>query len=1094
VISAKRLLGVLLASLALLSLGAAAASAATPGWQITSIADTTAARGSSFEYLLEVVNVGTASSSGQVELRANLPTGLTATELVNAYPSEFSCAGLGVPGPTTVTCSELRSITTKQSQFAESFVNPRLVVSVGEGVVNGSTLTSSFEVSGGGAPAPATTVDPTRIEASPPGFGIDSYDGQYAEADGSPSTQAGGHPDSISTTIIYNSLTNPNPAIGQASPVEAIKDILAEQPPGFIGNPSPFPQCTAADLADGRGISATPLCPVASQLGTSFIRFDGNGAFNTIGPVPVFNMVPPPGVSARFGFSFKGIIVVLDAKLRSDGDYGLTAEGHDISQALSLQTTNVTLWDVPASPAHDSERACPGQSAPSEGGPTCLSEAPEVAFLRNPTSCPPNGEGLLTKLRIDSWRHPGAFVEGGFLAHEAPGLPAAPEEWGPTYSLQNCEEEPFQPGLVAQPTTHEADSPTGLSVDLTMPQLGLEEPGSISESDLRKTEVLLPRGMGVNGSSADGLGACTSAQIGLIGTNFEEPNPIHFTNADPSCPESSKIGTVSLKTPLLEETLKGEVYLAKQGDNPFKSLLAIYLVVKGPGFVIKLPGKVEADSATGQLKTVFLDTPQQPFSDLHMELKGGPRAPLTTPPACGTYTTAAQLTPWSGNAAVSEESSFEITSGPNGSPCPPKPAGFNPKLSAGTASPLAGAFTPLSLRLTREDGTQRLAGLTATLPPGLIGKLAGIPYCSDAALGQIPGTEGTGAAELTNSHCPAASQLGTVTVGTGAGPLPFFVQTGKAYLAGPYKGAPLSLAILTPALAGPFDLGNVVVRTALRVDFETTQIKAVSDPLPTILDGIPLDLRDVRVNVNRNQFTLNPTSCDPMSVDATLSGTEGATANASDRFQVGECGRLAFKPKLSFSLKGKTNRGGHPQFSATLKMPEGGANIARAAVTLPHSEFLDQGHIKTICTRPQFAANQCPAGSVYGHAKAITPLLDQPLEGPVYLRSNPEHELPDLVADLRGQIHVVLAGRIDSPHGGIRNTFEVVPDAPVSKFTLTMQGGKKGLLQNSTNLCNSPNRAKVLFDGQNGKTADSTPPLKASGCGAKAHKHSHHRR
>jgi hypothetical protein len=1093
VIPAKRLFAALLASLALLSTGAATASAAAPAWQLNSISDTVAAPGSSFEYLLEVTNVGSATSSGQLELTAELPAGLTATELDSAAelentPKIFSCTGLGVPGPTTVSCTEPGPLLPYRSEANRGFEVPRLLVSVGAAATG--TLTTAFQFSGGGAPAPARIVEPTRIGASPAGFGIDNFDDQYTDADGSPSIQGGGHPDSTSNTIIFNSFTNPNPAIGAASPVEAAKDALVALPPGFVGNPSTLAQCTAAQLANGQAIAAEPLCPPASQVGTAFIRFNGSrGGQNQIGPVSIFNMVPPSEVAARFGISFKNVIVALDAKLRADGDYGLTIGSRNLSEALALQTTGVTFWGVPASPSHDSERSCPGNIAPFEGGPTCPGGAPEVAFLRNPTSCPSGGETFLTALSADSWKHPGVFVSRSFLAHEAPGLPAAPDEWGPHYSLQDCGEEPFEPAFTAQPTTHEADSPSGLVTDLTMPQQGLEEPKSISESDLRRAEVMLPRGMSVNPSSVESLATCTAAQIGL--TTPEGQAPIHFTNADPSCPESSKIGTVKLHTPLLEETLSGSAYLAKQGDNPFNSLLALYVVVKGPGFVIKLPSQIEADPATGQLKTVFADTPQMPFSSLHIELKAGPRAPLRTPPACGTYTAEAQLTPWSGNPAVTKSSSFDITSGPSGAPCPPKPAGFDPKLTAGTASPLAGHFTPFSLRLTREDATQQLASLSATLPQGLIGKLAGIPYCPDATLGSIPAAEGTAAAQITSPSCPAASKLGTVTVGAGSGPSPFYSQTGKAYLAGPYKGAPLSLAIVTPALAGPFDLGNVVVRNALRIDPETAQITAVSDPLPTILDGIPLDLRDVRVNIDKPGFTLNPTSCDPKQVDATVTGTGGATASPSSRFQVGECGALAFKPRLGIKLKGDTGRGGHPALRATLTYPSKGAyaNIAKASVALPHSEFLDQAHIGTVCTRVQFAANQCPAKSVYGHARAITPLLDKPLEGPVYLRSS-TNKLPDLVADLNGQIHVVLDGRVDSVHGGIRTTFETVPDAPVSKFTLIMPGGKKSLLENSENLCraHAKTKATVLFDAQNGKTAD-LRPLVQNGCGGKGNGH-----
>jgi hypothetical protein len=441
---------------------------------------------------------------------------------------------------------------------------------------------------------------------------------------------------------------------------------------------------------------------------------------------------------------------------------------------------------------------------------------------------------------------------------------------------------------------------------------------------------------------------------------------------------------------------------------------------------------------------------------------------------------------------VKRQSSFEIAKGPNGSPCPSKPMAFAPKLTGGSASPLAGASSPFLIRLTREDGEQRLRGITVRPPAGLSAYLKGVPYCPEAALAAVSAAPGTGASQIASPSCPAASQVGKVSAGTGAGPLPFYVNTGKVYLAGPYKGAPLSLAIVVPAVAGPLDLGSVLTRAAVNVDPATARLTVVSDPLPQLIEGIPLDLRDLRVAVDRGHFALNPTSCEEMAVESVLTGSEGATASPSQRFQLGECGRLAFKPKLSLRLKGGTKRSDNPSLRAVLTMPKKpGANIAKAAVTLPHSEFLDQSHIRTICTRVQFAAGggggeQCPKGSVYGRARAFSPLLDKPLEGPVFLRSS-DNPLPDLVASLGGQIHVDLAGRIDSVNGGIRNTFDLVPDAPVEKFVLTMQGGKKSLLENSTDLCRRAHRATALFDGQNGKIGDSRPVVKAD-CGGKKHK------
>jgi hypothetical protein len=898
-------------------------------------------------------------------------------------------------------------------------------------------------------------------------FGITKFDGETsANQAGDPFTQAGGHPYAASTTIAFNQTTDSK---GLPVPDEPVRQVMVELPPGFIGNPLATPtRCTEAELSGGKEISIG-VCPDSSQVGITTLDLGDFGVFT----VPVYNMVPTPNEPAQLGIRFVTTDVHIDTRVSAvDGIYKVVGELNNISNTLPLLSSTLTLWGVPADPSHDAQRGeCTNPSGP---GGLCPANAPLKPFVTMPTACTPAGTGLETSLQAEAWPvipgTPGNTDEASFFSHLPPGLPTPGPQQGPT----GCDNEPFDPSISLQPTSHAADSPTGLHVDLSIPQAGLEVPGGIASSHLKDAIVELPKGMSVNPSSADGLGACTSAQIGL------------GSDGDAQCPDSSKIGSLEIETPLLSDPVTGSVYVAAQKDNPFGSLLAIYIVAKGPGFVIKLPGHVEA-KPDGQLVTSFDDNPQVPFSAMHLDFFGGARAALRTPPTCGTYTTNVKLTPWSGTAPVDLTSSFEVTSGPNGSPCPSSK--FAPKLSAGTANPVAGLYSPFALRLTREDAEQELRGVSVSLPPGLVGKLAGIPYCPDSALASIPSAEGSGAAQLASPSCPPASLVGTVSAGAGAGIAPFYVNTGRVYLAGPYKSAPLSLAVVTPAIAGPFDLGNVVVRTALKVDPSTAQIEAVSDPIPNILDGIPLDIRDVRVAVSRPDFTLNPTSCNPMAFGGLASSALGATAPLSERFQVGSCASLDFAPKLSLRLLGGARRSDHPRLRAVLRAKGGDANIARTVVALPHSEFLDQGHIRTVCTRPQFAADQCPAGSVYGHARAISPLLDQPLEGPVYLRSS-SNPLPDLVIALHGQVDIDLDGRIDSVRGGIRTTFDAVPDAPVSKFVLTMEGGKKGLLVNSRNLCEAPSFAVVKLDGQNGKTADQRPRMNNS-CGRKAKKARH---
>jgi hypothetical protein len=793
---------------------------------------------------------------------------------------------------------------------------------------------------------------------------------------------------------------------------------------------------------------------------------EGKGSFK---PRPIYNLLAPPGMPAQFGFEpLPGIPVYINTKLRSDGDYGISAYLKNTTEAQRISAGRFSFWGTPWDQSHDPMRGfCP------EAWETCPVQGagPVRPFFRLPSSC---ANPLTTTMSFTTW----ALPVTGASASDSEAPPGA------------CAAPPFSPTIEAKPSTDVADAPAGLHVDLHLPQKDNEDPEGLAEADLKDAVLTLPPGLSVNPASADGLGACSLAEIGYEGIKEGKPS---FSTDPADCPDAAKIGTVEIDTPLVDHPIPGSIFLAKQSENPFGSLLALYIAVNDPitGVVIKLPGKVETDPLTGQITNVFEQNPQLPFEDLKVDLFEGARAPLRTPQTCGesaataSFTTNTSLVPWTApeGATAHPTDSFAMGQAPAGGPCAATKGALPnaPSFEAGTANPLAGAYSPFLLRLKREDGSQEIKGLNVTLPPGLVARLAGTAECSAAgvALAQSRNRPGQGATEQASPSCPAASQLGTVTVGAGAGPSPFYAQ-GKAYLAGPYKGAPLSMLILTPAVAGPFDLGSVAVRAALNVDPETAKVTVVSDPIPTILQGIPLDVRSIAVKIDRPDFTLNPTSCEAMAISAEAISTQGQIAPLTNRFQVGGCSNLGFKPKLALKLKGGTKRGDHPALTATLTYPKSGAysNIAKAQVALPHSEFLDTTHIKTICTRVQFAAGTCPKGAIYGFAKAITPLLDKPLEGPVYLRSS-SHPLPDLVADLNGQIHVVLAGRVDSVHGGTRNTFEAVPDAPVTKFTLSLPAGKKGLLQNSTDICRGVHKATADFTAHNGKTLRLKPQLQA---------------
>jgi hypothetical protein len=921
-------------------------------------------------------------------------------------------------------------------------------------------------------------------------FGVSEFKSSLRDGSGAVDNpaQAGAHPFTQEVEFSFNTINhNFDPAPGgpafpsgpNPDPDGAVKTTVVDLPPGLLGNPQAAPLCSLSDFPPvffgGPG-----NCPTKAQIGVADLAL---GVVPGFGPdhllVPVYNLAAPKGVIARIGF-IDVVPIIIDIKLRSGGDYGITATASNISQSVNVYGIKVDLWGVPADPSHDAQRFRPGAIfAGDEFGNPLPSGLSRIPFMSNPTRC---GVESTSGFAVDSWKDPGNFL------HYTSPTPMR---------FSGCNQLRFEPTISAEPTTNLADAPSGIDFNLHIPQNedveGHEDPDGLVSSHLRDAVVKLPEGFTVNPPSAAVLDACSLDQVGMSAAGVANENPV-------TCPNASTLGKATVVTPALDHPLPARVYLARQSENPFGSLLAMYLVIddEESGVFVKLPGKIEADPDTGQLTVSFKNNPQLPVEDLAMSFLGGPHASLRTPASCGKHTTTSTMVPWGApeTPTATPSSTFEITNGPDGGACPQAGPQAPNQFSfvAGTADPTAKAFTPFTLKLSRADGTQPLKALDATLPKGLIGKLAGIPYCSELGIYKAE-QKPSGKAEQASPSCPAASQLGTVDVGAGAGPTPIYVS-GKAYLAGPYKGAPLSLVVITPAVAGPFDLGNVVVRNALYVDPETTRIHAVSDPLPTILQGIPLDLRSVAIKMDRPNFTLNPTDCSPLAVLGSATSVFGQSASLSTPFQVDECAKLGFKPKLSIKLKGGTTRSDHPALTAVLKARPGDANIARTSVALPHSEFLAQDHIRTICTRVQFNSGAgngagCPRGSIYGEATATTPLLDEPLSGPVYLRSS-DHPLPDLVAALHGQIDVALVGRIDSKNGGIRTTFDAVPDAPVTRFVLRMQGGRKGLLENSRNLCRSTNRASVKMDAQNGRTFDFSPKLansckKAKKSGKKRH-------
>ena len=1083
--SAKRITLLLLGLTLALLAPAKALAVPAPAWKLsavslpTNFAPATTGEGSNSGpiYFPVATNVGAAPTAGPITITITLPTEITPASagLVSSEP--------GYPvkpcllGAQTFTCE------------VEAPLNPGHWLGVQARVAVSPAATGvpvlKASVLGGGA-GEVTTETPTPIDTEPAPFQILDFKAPLTMEDGSPATQAGSHPTRLTVDLGFPVEKVSNLVL---TSTEHPRTITADLPRGLIANPlATAKRCTEAELT-------SESCPAASQVGVITVMTQLEGPVPVLNPL--YNMVPPPGVPAMLAFDAIGVGLYthLIGSVRSDGDYGLTGTVEDVLAVgrYPVLGTQTQIWGDPSSPIHDEIRKCPEKALGNCA--VDLSEQTGLAFLTMPSEC--SGEPPLMEVRANSWETPEIEEEASYELSSLEGNPV---------TLSGCNQLDFEPTIKAQPTTNLTDSPSGLNFDLHQPQeLSLE---GLSSAALRDALVALPKGMSANPSQAGGLAACSPDQVGLS-TEVEE-FPIRFNKESVSCPDAAKLGKVTVSTPLLEDPVPGDgglgaVYLAEPFENPFNSLIAIYIVIDDPNTdtVAKLAGEVQADPVSGQLTSYFEENPQLPLEDVEIEFFKGPRAPLRTPLSCaatdpaGPHTTFGEFLPWSfpeGPEALATDS-FTLSAAPGGGPCAasPQAAPHNPALSAGSLIPQAGAYTSFVLRLSREDGSQEIGGVETTLPPGLAARLAGVPNCPEAAIAAAKAREVVeqGAAELASPSCPPATQLGVANVAAGAGPLPFEVQ-GRVYLAGPYKGAPLSAVIITPAVAGPFDLGAVVVRVAFYLDPKTAQVRAVSDPLPTIREGIPLDLRQATVIVNRAQFTLNPTNCDELSVGARVTLVFGQVASPTDRFQLGGCGALGFKPRLKLRMLGGTKRGAHPRFRAILRPRAGDANIARATISLPRSQFVDQAHIRTVCTRVQFAADQCPAGSIYGEVKATTPLLDEPLTGPVYLRSS-DNELPDAVAVLRGPpsrpIEVEGVARIDSVSGrGVRINIDTVPDAPITEVVVNMQGGRKGLLINSRNLCARTYRANVAMDAHNGKFHDFRPALR-NDCKGKKKKH-----
>ncbi|MGN6254351.1 MAG: hypothetical protein ACTHO8_05140 [Solirubrobacterales bacterium] len=928
---------------------------------------------------------------------------------------------------------------------------------------------------------------------------ISGFDVSITEAGGALAHQAGSHPYEM-TTELELGLQEGGSEPGGPYTEGDLRDLQIEEPAGLIENPAALPQCTIPQFNTPRvspfeASLSGESCPDKTQIGVATLHTSrGGGETRSFG---VYNLVPPPGAPSRLGFSPYGVPIAFTPHIRQgEGEYGIDLTARNFPQSVDFYGLRLTIWGTPWAIGHDTERGnCLNESDPEDPWAKCSVGRPRVnpaaAYLTLPPSCsaPPAFVAI-----ADSWQESGAHLPDGEPDLSDPAWKRVSAS--PPKALEGCDKLSFNPEVRGRLTTERAASPTGFDLGFEVRDEGVTNPALTAPSPLRKAVVTLADGMTLNPSMAAGLGVCTPAEFAAE-TATSPPGA--------GCPNDSKIGDFTVDSPLFAEPVAGGVFLAQPFANPFDALVSLYTVAKAPerGIIVKLPGRVDVNPVSGRLTATFDHLPQLPYSSFDVRFREGQRSPLLSPQACGAYATSVALSPWlNPEASVAQSPGFQISAGIEGAPCPSGTAPFAPIASGGNLNAAAGAYTPFHLRLERRDTEQEITSYSATLPPGLLGKIAGIPYCPDADI-EAAARE-TGAEEEAHPSCPAASEIGRTYAGFGVGAVLAYAP-GRLYLAGPFHGSSFSVVAIDAATVGPFDLGTIVVRSAIEVDPHNAQVSidsSASDPIPHIIDGIPIHLRDLRVYLDRPQFMLNPTSCDPLTLSSTLTGSAAPFTDPKDisatvavPFQAASCSSLAYRPRFSLHLS--TGRHGrYPSLRASFVPRAGDANTARATVTLPPSEFLAQAHIQAVCARSLLQVEACPGASVYGRARAVTPLLAEPMEGPLYLASS-SSGLPNLVAVLHGEgIRILLEGRIDSSHRGIRATFTGLPDAPVSRFTLTMFGGSRGLLVNGTtadggSLCRKPQYASARFLGQDNSGEALRTELQAP-CPKRSKGKSHH--
>jgi hypothetical protein len=837
---------------------------------------------------------------------------------------------------------------------------------------------------------------------------------------------AGGHPD----LHTYFKLK------GAGAP-EVAKNISFDLPRGMFGNPRVLFTCSALDFS-------LQQCPTNSQAGliTLHANYGGDPNF-LLGTAPIYTVEPGPEEAARFAFIVPvlEIPVVIPVTVRSATDYGLRFTVSGITQLTPLASADLSFWGFPADPVHNPQRfakGSPGNPAgcPESADTSCIAvpnqaSLPVLPFTGNPSVC---GAPMRTTLDVETYQRPGALVHAD--ASYA--------------TITGCDRQTFQAVAQAHLTTTDADSASGMDFEFKIPQ---PQSRAASPSQLRAVSLAFPDELTINPDAADGQRSCSDGQAG-----FGQEGPSH-------CPDNAKVGTVTIHSESLPGDLQGSIYL---GEPVAGNQYRLFVLADGFGIHTKLIGKLLPDPRSGRLTVDFEDLPQLPLEEFAMHVFASDRGIFATPTHCAVYAVQSNLFPWN-NQLPDQRAQFGVSvdSGPAGKPCPSVVRPFNPRLEAGTSNSSAGSFSNFTLKLDREDGDQYLKDLGFTMPPGLTGSLRGITYCPDAAIAGA--SQKLGRTEQAIPSCPSSSEIGTSNVAAGPGSHPFHAA-GKMYMAGPFKGAPLSLVAITPALAGPYDYGTVVVRVAVNVDSLDAQVTAISDTVPSIIGGIPLRLRSIQVNLTKPNFILNPTNCQPMSVASKGIGDQGTTTDFSSYFQAANCAKLPFKPQLSVKyLSGGKARAKNPSMEFALKTRPGDANIKSVAVILSKAFAIDQRHLGNICSEAELTRTKCAGRQPIGSATTKTPLLDQPLAGPVYAVSG-GGGLPRLAFVLNGQVPLIPRGKSSSVNkGALKTLVPTVPDAPIGEFRLTLLGGKKGYLINTRSLCNKPVVNTVEYVGQNGK-------------------------